>query len=205
MSRPRAFDADDVLDRAVDIFWRRGYAATSVSDLVSELGINRGTLYTAFDSKDELYRRALERYRDNTIHWLRQALADQTVPLRDRLRAVLLTAAQSGDHRGCLVVNTATERNHDSPDMLAVTTEIAHSIRGIVAAAVQSAADRGGAGNDLVPRLTAGAATDLIVTVLQGVRVMATLDGGFEVSRAGVEALLSAVFAAEPSPGSTVD
>src|SRR6202022_4831133 len=60
--RPRAFDADEALDRALDVFWRQGYEGTTLSDLTAALGINRPSLYAAFGSKEELFRRALERY-----------------------------------------------------------------------------------------------------------------------------------------------
>ena len=62
MPRPKSFDVDEVLDRAVDLFWVNGFAATSMADLVNHLGINRGSLYSTFGSKQELYERALERY-----------------------------------------------------------------------------------------------------------------------------------------------
>lgn len=62
--RPRTFDESEVLDRAVDLFWRKGYAATSVGDLISHMGINRQSLYNTFGDKRQLFLKALERYRD---------------------------------------------------------------------------------------------------------------------------------------------
>ena len=60
--RPREFDADAALDRAVEIFWRKGYEATSLSDLTEAMGINRPSLYAAFGDKEALFRRVIERY-----------------------------------------------------------------------------------------------------------------------------------------------
>ena len=62
--RPRSFDESEVLDRAVDLFWRQGYAATSVGELISHMGINRQSLYNTFGDKRQLFVRALERYRE---------------------------------------------------------------------------------------------------------------------------------------------
>jgi AcrR family transcriptional regulator len=62
--RPREFDADEVLDRALDVFWRKGYEGASLSELTEAMGINRPSLYAAFGNKEELFRKALDRYAD---------------------------------------------------------------------------------------------------------------------------------------------
>jgi AcrR family transcriptional regulator len=60
--RPREFDADEALDKAMMIFWQRGFEGTSLTDLTEAMGISRPSLYAAFGNKEELFRRALERY-----------------------------------------------------------------------------------------------------------------------------------------------
>ena len=60
--RPREFDLDDAIERALDLFWRRGYEGTSISELTEALGITRASLYAAFGSKEGLFRRVMERY-----------------------------------------------------------------------------------------------------------------------------------------------
>src|SRR6266852_2957089 len=62
MPRARIFDVDQAIDQALQLFWRNGYEGTTVSDLTAALRINRPSLYAAFGSKEELFRRALERY-----------------------------------------------------------------------------------------------------------------------------------------------
>jgi TetR/AcrR family transcriptional repressor of nem operon len=64
MARLREFDTDAAVDAAVEVFRTRGYDATSIQDLVDATGVGRGSLYAAFDSKEGIYRAALERYRD---------------------------------------------------------------------------------------------------------------------------------------------
>jgi AcrR family transcriptional regulator len=60
--RPRAFDLDEAVDRVLELFWRQGYAATTVTDLTAAIGINPPSLYKAFGSKQELFERAVQRY-----------------------------------------------------------------------------------------------------------------------------------------------
>ncbi len=62
MARPREFDRDQVVDRAVEVFWRQGFEATSIQDLVEATGLNRGSLYNTFGDKAGLFEAALERY-----------------------------------------------------------------------------------------------------------------------------------------------
>jgi len=62
MGRPRAFDPDEALDKAMLVFWSKGYEGTSLTDLTDAMGINRPSLYSAFGNKEELFRKALERY-----------------------------------------------------------------------------------------------------------------------------------------------
>ena len=66
MVRPREFDRDEVLDRAMRVFWEKGYAATSTDDLLAAMNIGRQSLYNAFGDKRRLYLEALERYQANS-------------------------------------------------------------------------------------------------------------------------------------------
>jgi len=112
MSRPKQFDPDVAVDRAMDVFWRKGYAGTTPQDLVDELGIGKGSLYATFGSKRALFDRALERYRDQQADALAQII-DQPGPAKARLRAamrfIIEANAADPDRRGCLAVNTAAE------------------------------------------------------------------------------------------------
>lgn len=112
MPRQRMFDRDRALDAAMHAFWRGGYEATSVQDLVECMGINRGSLYGAFGDKFSLMREALERYEETVVGRNLAPLAGSGPPLA-RIRrffdghARRLTADPA--RRGCLMVNTAVE------------------------------------------------------------------------------------------------
>ena len=112
MARPKEFDPEVAVDRAMDLFWRKGYGATSPNDLVAELGIGKGSLYAAFGSKRALFDLALDRYRERQGDTLTEII-DRPGPVLDRLRAALqlIIDANAADpvRRGCLAVNTAAE------------------------------------------------------------------------------------------------
>lgn len=112
MGRPQQFDYDTVVDKAMEVFWRKGYEATSIQDLVDGTGLNRGSLYNTFDSKEGLFAVVRDRYSQIS---LATALIEEakTAKPREAIEDFLLTLAKriakDPDHRGCLIVNTATE------------------------------------------------------------------------------------------------
>src|SRR3954463_144115 len=131
MARPREFDTDQAVDRAMDLFWSRGYAATSLQDLTAVLGIGSGSLYAAFGSKEQLYARALERYSSRNAGALIAELESAT-DVRSALRAALTAMAEADlcdPERGCFVVNAATERSADpaTVDKVAATLRLVDS------------------------------------------------------------------------------
>jgi AcrR family transcriptional regulator len=109
LGRPRAFDPDQALDRALEVFWRKGYEGTSIADLTAAMGINPPSLYGAFGNKEALFRRALDRY--EALHeasW-RDAL-DARTGYEAIERLLMRSAASLGDKRnppGCLMVQAA--------------------------------------------------------------------------------------------------
>ena len=78
LGRPRAFDVEKALDRAMEVFWRRGYLGTSLSDLTEAMGINRPSLYAAFGNKESLFRKALDHYAKGPSSYLSEALQEPT-------------------------------------------------------------------------------------------------------------------------------
>ncbi len=109
MGRPRAFDVDKALERALRMFWRKGFEGTSLSDLTKAMGINRPSLYAAFGNKEALFRKALDRYDDGPASYLREALDEPSA--RDVVERLLRGAAglltDPRNPRGCLMVQGA--------------------------------------------------------------------------------------------------
>ena len=107
--RPREFDVDEALDRALRVFWRRGYEGATLPDLTRAMGINRPSLYAAFGCKEELFRKTLDRYVEGPAAYVREALNEPTArAVAERLLGGtidLLTDRRNP--RGCLVVQGA--------------------------------------------------------------------------------------------------
>ncbi len=107
--RPRAFDPEVALDRAMHVFWARGYEGASLSDLTRAMRINRPSLYAAFGNKEQLFGKALDRYMAGPVAYFGKALAAPKA--RDVVEEIFLgTAKMANDPRipkGCLMVQGA--------------------------------------------------------------------------------------------------
>jgi AcrR family transcriptional regulator len=107
--RPREFDVDEALDRAMAIFWRRGYEGTTLDELTAAMGISRPSLYAAFGDKEQLFRKALDRYVNGPAGYIGAALAQPKV--RDAAAALLAGSicllTNAGNPGGCFVVQGA--------------------------------------------------------------------------------------------------
>ena len=107
--RPRAYDPQVALARAAEVFWKAGYAGTSLDDLAAATGMNRPSLYAAFGDKRDLYLRTLEHYRDESRALARATLADDP-PLRVLLKRFYDKALElylEDGPRGCYSIGTA--------------------------------------------------------------------------------------------------
>ena len=108
MGRPREFDVDEALETALQLFWRKGYEGTSLSDLTEAMGITRPSLYGAFGNKESLYRKALERYSADRLCMAAEALGEPTS--RAVVERLLLefcdTATDPRCPGGCMAMNS---------------------------------------------------------------------------------------------------
>ncbi len=172
MGRPRTFDKETVLDRALDVFWAQGYAATSVQDLVDAMDINRASLYNTFGGKHALYMAALRRYEEQWTTELLDTLegADDALGgLRALLESVADDAADCPKRGSCLLTNAATELGHRDAD----TAERVTANFRRVEDALQETIERGQAAGDIPAEADARALARCLLNGLQGLRVLA--------------------------------
>ena len=109
MGRTREFDDEAVLDRAAELFWRRGYDVVSVQDLESSTGLGRGSLYNAFGDKEGLFIAALDRYaeRFGSVPFRHLEERDVGTGIRRLLEAIVERMEKPANPRGCLLTNTS--------------------------------------------------------------------------------------------------
>jgi len=112
MGRPREFDTDAALERAMQVFWARGYDGTSLCDLIEAMGISKSSFYEAFGSKHDLFLSSLDRYRDNVIGLLAAKLESANSPraaIADALALALDADTEPNRPHGCFVSRCAME------------------------------------------------------------------------------------------------
>ena len=112
MARPKEFNPDVALDKAMDLFWRRGYEATSLQDLVEGLGVNRQSLYDTFGDKHDLFLAAIDQYYRKNVSKLLGVLRQPgsgVEAIRGVFRMVIGNGCTTNGWRGCLVTNSTVE------------------------------------------------------------------------------------------------
>lgn len=129
MARPREFERDEVVEKALSVFWRQGYRATSVQDLVVATGLNRGSLYDTFGDKHSLFLETVEHYCAN-VSARRLARLEKPGPLRRRIagffQGIIDFAQGEGRLLGCLMTNSTVElAPHNRDARLAVISNMA--------------------------------------------------------------------------------
>ncbi|WP_323120125.1 TetR/AcrR family transcriptional regulator [Burkholderia alba] len=116
--RPKEFEPDEIADAAMQVFWQRGYAATSIQDLIEGTGLSRSSLYNTFESKHDLYQQALRRY--HALTTVNVALLAESGSAKALVRRLLMRIVDEElddtQRRGCLVANATLElAGHDEP------------------------------------------------------------------------------------------
>jgi TetR/AcrR family transcriptional regulator, copper-responsive repressor len=168
--RPRSFDRDKALERAMLVFWRQGYEATSVNDLTRAMRINPPSLYAAFGDKEHLYLEALERYQQSRLESVTKWLEEE--PTAKAAVARLLTEAagllvRCGAPRGSMLVLSAMNCADAS-----LQSELAQR-RAAGRTILKARIDRGAGEGELLAGSDTAALTDFYITVFQGMSVQA--------------------------------
>ncbi|NJC70704.1 TetR/AcrR family transcriptional regulator [Planosporangium thailandense] len=170
MGRSKEFEPQEALRAALDLFWERGYEATSMSDLVERLGIGRASIYGTFGSKQELFLQALDRYVSETDARVIERLSrpGRALSAVRELVEWYVEETERDDGRGCLVVNAAVEL---LPANEAVARRVEASWR-TLEVALATALSRARVEGDLRPDADPLSLARFLVVVLQGLRVV---------------------------------
>ena len=170
MARPREFDSGAALESAMQVFWAKGYGATSLDDLCSATGLGRSSLYAAFGNKRRLYLRSLDRYEDAGAIRIANALAK--APLRKALGAFLdrmITDIVAGPGRsGCFIGNCAAELANGDRAAAARVRRSLERIQATFRDALARARERG----EIATDADVDALARFIVAGIQGLRLV---------------------------------
>ena len=195
LGRPREFDPDEALERALEVFWRQGYEGTSLGELTAAMGINRPSLYAAFGNKEALFRKALNRYADEHMGFIRVALEEPTArrAIEALLRGFVRAVADPRTPPGCLTVQGALASGPEAESIRAELT--ARRLAG--EAALRARLDRARREGDLADDANPADLARYINTITQGVAVQAA--GG--ATRRQLDRVVDLALRAWPEPG----
>jgi TetR/AcrR family transcriptional repressor of nem operon len=171
MGRPAEFDRDRVLDAAMQLFWRKGYEATSLTDLLNTMGLSKSSLYQAFGSKHELFESCIKRYRDMLVADMQAALDSAESAHRFIEQIFYDVAAETKSNvtrRGCLVMNTASEFSQRDPTIARRVSASTRAFSKVFATAVRQAQRDGEIPTDRDPAVLAS----YLVSSMTGLRTM---------------------------------
>ena len=168
--RPRSFDREQALEQAMEVFWKKGFEATSVADLTEAMGINPPSLYAAFGDKEQLFLAAVERYqarRGESCPYCEEPTARDAV---EKLLIFLADELTCSDHpRGCLLQMAEATSGESSPKLKAALQAKRMASRTMLKARIE----RGLRDGDVPEGTDATALTDFYVTIIAGMSMRA--------------------------------
>lgn len=179
VGRPREFDMDSAMQGAMEIFWRQGYKATNLPDLLTAMGLTRGSFYKAFGDKMAVYLAALDRYEAEVIAKGGAALDACTSDSAADCLALLFDAPKD-PRLGCFICNAMVEMAPTDADVAAKTREMSDQLTGAIARVLR----RTGYGDDAAPL------ADLVLHLYYGDQAMCRANGARGDWRGALERVL---------------
>lgn len=170
MPRTKEFEPGEALDAAMQLFWRKGYAATSLRDLLDGMGIGYGSLYNTFGDKHALFLASLDRFRELRTSWIDEVLEDSGLSgIEEVFRRTVDGLVGFEPRRGCLLANTAVELGPHDAEVAAKISRYVRHTEAVFERAVIRAQEAGEIPVDRDPRALAR----FLVNALHGLRVLA--------------------------------
>jgi TetR/AcrR family transcriptional regulator, transcriptional repressor for nem operon len=170
MARNREFNTEKVLDKAVGLFWDRGYNGVSTQELIDEFGISKSSMYGAFGDKMQLFIAALERYRrqisDDMSARLQQC-SDIRKEIKNILTEIAQKALQDKPGKGCFVVNTCIELAPHHEEIATIVRDHHQRLETIFTIAIRNGIEKG-----VIPRSKdAVAISGVLCNAITGIQV----------------------------------
>lgn len=190
MPRPKEFDPERALDKAMQVFWHKGYEATSMEDLLSAMDLNRGSLYDTFGDKHQLFVKVMDRY-CTTFVGSKFSLLDQPGPALPTLRRFISGMIEGGladpQRRGCLIANTVMELAPHEQDIAGKVCQAMKMGEEAFFKILTRAKEQGELAKDKDPRALAR----FLTTMMQGTIVMIKAGASAEAVKQSAETAFS--------------
>lgn len=164
----KSFDEDEVLTKAMHVFWDKGFDSASISDLVKTTGINKGSLYNAFGGKQKLFVKALLKYdRENRRALLAEleALDDPRTAIANLLDGLVEETVADTGRKGCFLINTASEIATHESEVIEIVTRGLREMEAFLRRSIEVGQVRGDIPADRDPKATATALLGVIVAI----------------------------------------
>ena len=172
VGRPKGFDVDGVLEKALVVFWAKGYEGASLSDLTKAMGINKPSLYSTFGNKEGLFLKAVDLYEQRPCGYFRPALEEATA--KAVIAAMLNGAAQSlADHnnpQGCMLIQSALTGSDDCESVKQALISRRRNHQNELKIRLELAQQQG----DLTTAYSAESLAQYLATIIQGMTIQAT-------------------------------
>jgi TetR/AcrR family transcriptional repressor of nem operon len=190
MSRPKEFNPDDAIEKAMHVFWHKGYEATSMEDLLSAMNLNRGSLYGTFGDKRQLFLKVMDRYCHGFVAE-KFSLLDQPGPalptLRRFIHGMIEGALADPQRRGCLIANTVMELAPHEKEIAGTLRQALTMAEDTFFKALARAKQQSELKHDKDPRALAR----FLTTMMQGIIVMIKAGASADVVKQTAETALS--------------
>lgn len=171
--RPREFDIDVATRDAMEVFWRYGFHATSLPDLIEGMGLTRGSIYKAYEDKRSIYLAALDTYIELKLERMEKDLSktDKRAAIREVLKRAAKENAASIGQKGCFVTAATLEMVPSDPDVEERVGSLYETMERLFAAAI----DEGKKGGSITTKTQTGSLAKFLVCTVEGMCVLGKL------------------------------
>jgi TetR/AcrR family transcriptional repressor of nem operon len=172
MARTKEFNEDKALDKAIEIFWHKGYNGTSAQDLVTHLGLSRSSLYDTFGDKQKLFAKSLKKYQKQSqdqVVYLFETSENIKETLHDIFKQAVIESLEDRMTKGCFMVNSSIELAMHDPEIAKIVQNNGQTMEDVFTNAVQKGQDLG----QISKKMDARVLARFIFNNYSGIRVLA--------------------------------
>ena len=172
MARTKEFNEDQALDKAIEIFWHKGYNGTSAQDLVTHLGLSRSSLYDTFGDKQKLFSKSLQHYQKQSKDDIVKLFEDSKnikETLHDIFKQAVIESLQDRITKGCFMVNSSVELAMHDEDVSKIVKSNSQEMEAVFTNALK----KGQASGDISKAADARVLARFIFNTYSGIRVLA--------------------------------